>query len=473
MKPTILNRLKTDRGAEFQCRFVIKSMKDNEVAGGKMQMAWAEIKKQTTVDNATEAFFSKYERVNDSTLSRRQKAARRYYDNRNASTPPKKESSTNPELTNDNLPILLFNAVQKSLSSTNSNSTLNYAYSDKNTKTPTKPLTITSSDGKNLAKVFDIILNTPQYFENVKALYWCYPSNGNGVQTNEPAAVAVETQLKAKPEDQHVAVVPMSNGVPSTSDTKAKFTKPEDANSNILMALTKKYGSNISSNLKFMSNQFTVDAFKDIKIANCDSVVGEGGSFNYSGGEVAQGAKIKIDNWDVEEVVKWINTYSRDCYDCTCKSGSPRGKNGCKSLCATYVLEAVCCATNGVFPTGASRISCGNTPRSNPSGAATNLRYGGVLTRNGFDEIQAGDCTPTNRGVSTSILQAGDIAIIGRQDSGKFHACLWNGTQWVSDYKQGADKMSPYGDASSYPNGTLPYAIYRYHYKKGSKAVKK
>ena len=67
-------------------------------------------------------------------------------------------------------------------------------------------------------------------------------------------------------------------------------------------------------------------------------------------------------------------------------------------------------------------------------------------------------------------LQAGDVAIIGRNakvEGGKYHACIWNGSQWVSDFFQG-EMMSPYSSSSDYPDGTLPYAIFRYHNKEGT-----
>jgi hypothetical protein len=321
---------------------------------------------------------------------------------------------------------------------------LYFAHGGENDKTPTKPLTITSSNGKNLAKVFDIILNTPQYFENVKTLYWCYPSNGNGVQTEEPAAVAVETQLKAKPEDQRVFVVPMSNGVPSTTSRNVKFTKPEDANSNILMALTKKYGNNLSGNVKFMP-QFTEGAFKDIKIADCDSVVGSSEFDNTSG--IKNYVNGKIGDWDVGTSVNYLLTYSKehtkDGRDSgVCKQGAPFSptsvnpddrRNTCETgVCYGYVKRAL--QAGGINLNGKSAYMAASQ-----------------MPGKGFIKVKEG------RGdtVDYSNKQLGDITIFDKCSGHEHgHITMWCGNQWISDFKQMSNRIK---------NGVVTnYTVWRY-----------
>jgi hypothetical protein len=168
-----------------------------------------------------------------------------------------------------------------------------------------------------------------------------------------------------------------------------------------------------------------------------------------------------IDGWDVEKAVTWINTHSRDSYKPKpCKPGSPRSEedaNKCDGLCAKYVEYAI---EAGGGPLS-KRMSCGWG-----TGAATNLRYRGILKDNGFEMIESGDQL-ARQGNSKTTPQAGDVCIIGRDyeksRSGKYHACMWNGKQWVSDFKQ--NYMNVYNSEGV---ELYPYAIYRFHNKKGT-----
>ena len=63
-----------------------------------------------------------------------------------------------------------------------------------------------------------------------------------------------------------------------------------------------------------------------------------------------------------------------------------------------------------------------------------------------------------------STLQPGDVAVIQPypgQDPPAGHAAMWNGSQWVSDYKQaGPTPLSPYPN-NDYRQSKPPYTIYR------------
>jgi hypothetical protein len=55
-------------------------------------------------------------------------------------------------------------------------------------------------------------------------------------------------------------------------------------------------------------------------------------------------------------------------------------------------------------------------------------------------------------------LQAGDVAIIGAANSGRFHAAMYTSSRgWVSDFFQ--KSMNPYPSS-------MPYAVYRFRNKK-------
>ena len=108
------------------------------------------------------------------------------------------------------------------------------------------------------------------------------------------------------------------------------------------------------------------------------------------------------------------------------------------------------------------------------SGAATNLHYRGVLKKYGFNLEYSGTCTKNSRNTDFKV-QPGDVSIIGwdvdKGEPGAYHACMYTGDGWWSDFNQGG-KMSPYGNdwnskkkKWNYPDSKgykLPYFIYRY-----------
>lgn len=354
-------------------------------------------------------------------------------------------------------------AIQKSLNSTSSyvgNIEAEYRSDGKGVN-----LSIPNG-GEKLAVLFDIIVNSESYYKYVKKLDWLV----NNSPTELPSALRLVVEENTQSRTFYIDGYGNKNsGKVKIGDQEvlwgtAKFTG-DDCNEKLMQTFAKKYGSNKDLFVKecpqFSNAKDSIDKFK---IADCGTLYGDGKAPETasSPSPVSSSANITIDGWNVAKAVKWINQYSRDSYNGGCKSGSPRNSSGgCTSLCATYVEIAI---SKGGGPL-ATKMACGDTPR--PGVPATNLHYGGILKKNGFELISSGSCTPTSRAANIT-PQAGDVAIIGRKMSGVYHACLWNGEQWVSDYKQGAAKMSPYGDKSNYPGGTLPYFIYRFHNKEGT-----
>jgi hypothetical protein len=242
----------------------------------------------------------------------------------------------------------------------------------------------------------------------------------------------------------------------------------DECNEKLMQSLVKKFGSSLFNTKE--CPQFVggnADLAEKYKPKDCDSLYSGGAS---SPSEVVPAsANITIDGWDVEKAVDWLVHHARRC---------PKGKGYCgNGQCATYVENAIAGCNGGGCKntTGLRRVStsdCGGGTIH-----ATNLRYYHILEKidngggSGFTMIANGDCTPSQNGRKANIeLQAGDVAIIGNNaklEGGRHHACMWSGSEWVSDYFQG-DLMCPYGNKNYYPGGKLPYAIYRYHNKKGT-----
>ena len=116
--------------------------------------------------------------------------------------------------------------------------------------------------------------------------------------------------------------------------------------------------------------------------------------------------------WDIDRSVKWIteNSYERYIYN---KCGN----------CAKWVRMAL----------EAGGMSTVGRPRSA-------YQYAGFLPLKGFKHI----ATLVNRQeqslFSSSSVKTGDISVMSHGANG--HICIWNGNQWVSDFKQ--SNMWPY-----------------------------
>ena len=367
--------------ADYQCKFAIKSMKYNNY--NDFQSLWKTLTAATTPESVAEEFCRKYEKPNMAyaNLDTRKGKARYYYDNRNKSAPTKEASSTDPSITNENIAKLLFDAIQKSLASTNASVGLKFAHGA-DINTPSKPLVITQQGGKctHLAKVFDIVLNTPEYYKHVQALYWGY-KQGGGVQTADPQAVIIDAVLQPDENRKQIYAVQMTGEATFNESTKAtkitlaKDQKPEEVVSkNLLLSLSKKY-ADVNSNFKKLSTdcpQFTtVDLFKDTFVANCNTLL--------SGNPLGPG---RNSNWAkaVQTMGKWyerkVHTYqkntppskgsgSRKGYDCDLIGGNVYDD------CSGYV--SACLQYFGIFDKSFVPVAAGFTT---DSGVASKLEKG-------------------------------------------------------------------------------------------------
>jgi hypothetical protein len=401
-----------------------------------------------TPGDAAKSFRDAYERGSET--QKRMNNAKDYYD---AYSSTDTGSKTTEKKVNNPTEYtkMFFNAIQKSINATGS-----YKCELKGDFNGEAVRITTNGGGDKLAVLFDIILNSEDYYAHVKRMEWLI----NNAPSEPPRALRVVVAEKVQ---SRVILIGSGNSKNGNYDSTSKFNGDE-CNEKLMQSLSKKYGSNLNLFKKECPQFSNVkdDVFDKSKPNSCGSLT--------SGGEVSttpdikattSGGAIMRGKWNISETIKWFKTYSRDEYDSPCKSGSPRGKNGCHSLCATYVERAI---ANGGLPL----MKCGGKTE-----AATNLHYMGILKHNGFDFKYKGTCTcdeSGRRAPSNFKLEPGDVCILGNdiENGGKggFHACLWTGSEWYSDYNQ-HQKMSPYGCKSGkYVNGSMPYFIYRYNGKK-------
>ena len=211
--------------------------------------------------------------------------------------------------------------------------------------------------------------------------------------------------------------------------------------------------------LKSLAKRFTMTSreipqLTDISILekykpqDCDSLFNSGGGVNYgvnaTPSDVSHAVTGQIDGWDVGKVVRYINNVASPC--------QPNSKCG-DGRCATVVEEAI---KEGGGPLS-NKIATSEVHKA--SIYATNLHYDGILSKHGFVQIYSGK-VQSRGNFDKSKLQAGDVCIVGknaRVEGGRYHACIWVGNEWVSDFKQ--PNMNVYREE-------YPFFIYRFRNKK-------
>ncbi len=303
--------------------------------------------------------------------------------------------------------------------------------------------TITQKNKKSdkLGIVFDMILNS-EYYDKVQKLYWVYPPNGLQTDPVHIDYIAAESpNLPTK-----VTKVAQSGAIGITQNNEI----PADASEKLLRSLAKRLKTvGIVSNFKKEVPQVRDTKILDkYKPKDCDSLFssdGSGGN-NANPSEISPNDTGTIDGWNVGKACAWIISHDQGCRKVD-------GKTKCGIKKCAYYVELAIAAGGGPLK---NQMACGDSPRN--GGVATNLRYAGILEKNGFVQIDSG--TVSAYGNPSISLQAGDVAIIGKKMEGVYHACMYTSSRgWCSDFIQ--KNMNIYGSSQ-------PYAIYRFHNKKKS-----
>lgn len=430
---TIINQMKSqNKGLQYQIKFLADTIKIDR--NKKLQTA---LENASSPSDAADAFRSMYERNND-LIQKRRDSAKKYYD-AYKSTSKTKKSEPDKNVTED-IYEAFFKAVQKSLNTTNKACELSKEMYIEKSQFSDGIMMIKQKGGgtDKLPLVFDIILNG--YYQYVQKLWWVYPTNG---LKDNPLHIDVCIVQNPKPNERLVLAaetkkINEAKGMKFGSDATS-------VNEKFLKSILKKYQKVPNTEIPQFDNQ---DIFKSISIQNCNSVgttTDDGRTKAQSGSQISPGDAGSIDGWNVGKACAYIIDK-----EVGCKKLS-NGKTKCgHSKCASHVEDAIA-AGGGPLTT---RMQCGGA-----TGAATNLRYRGILEKNGFVKIDEGTVAGSS---NPSIkLQAGDVAILGgdyeNTRSGKYHACMYTASRgWVSDFIQ--RNMNAYGSAQ-------PYAIYRFHNK--------
>jgi len=417
-----------NKSFEAQIRFAIESVKNNN--HNDFKNVYNKLTAATTVGEAVGIWLWGYERPGtaEAHQAQREKFAMDIY---NVFTGGSQQNDSDKELSkmNEDIYELFFSAINKTVQNTESMrfELKNSYYPNKNDSN--KVMMVSAANSQNnakLAKLFDCILNTHEYFRYVNKLYWVY----DNMLTN-----LIRIDVKLLPKDvptnnQYVFFYDTGSRDSSGNASKINATV-SDLSEDCKKSLKKYYDSYGEKNLRRLVPELKdPENLSEIDISDCASV---GNDIIAMGSEISKGDAGFIDGWNVGVAC-----------DTLIRRAKPKYIKGQCGNCAAYVEYAIKAG-------GGPRMNCGDGKY------ATNLRYRGILKENGFVMIDSGIVKPY--GDAKIPLQSGDVAIIGKDaltEGGKYHACMFSSQGWISDFKQ--KHMSPY-------DSSLPYAIYRFHNK--------
>ena len=410
---------------------------------------------ETNPQNAASIVMNYFERPSDNeknkTIGTRKSRAQKYFNNYDSNTSINTSQPSSKDA-NDKKDVMdaFFDAVNRSAQYTPSigvsleKKIVANAYQTSSGKKATeKWLQITQSGGNNkLGMVFDLILNS-EYYNYVQKLCWTYPDGGLESDVN-PTSIYCMVSENVEPNKKMVYMVKQGGKI-YNSDLNA--WEPRDlpsGNTTLLKSLAKRF----TMTSREIPQLTDISILEKYKPQDCDSLFNSGGGVNYgvnaTPSDVSHAVTGQIDGWDVGKVVRYINNVASPC--------QPNSKCG-DGRCATVVEEAI---KEGGGPLS-NKIATSEVHKA--SIYATNLHYDGILSKHGFVQIYSGK-VQSRGNFDKSKLQAGDVCIVGknaRVEGGRYHACIWVGNEWVSDFKQ--PNMNVYREE-------YPFFIYRFRNKK-------
>lgn len=160
-------------GVDYQIEFIDKTIGQVTVSSkDSTKYSKDKINACSGPEQAAESFRAAYERGTNSNA--RQNYAKQFYDAYDTTTVPQSEEATK---VNEDIYPLFYNAVKQTCENTAS---MRFTPKEEYFKGSNSKVLMMSADANNtpkLAKLFDCILNTPEYFKYVNGLYWVYEND--------------------------------------------------------------------------------------------------------------------------------------------------------------------------------------------------------------------------------------------------------------------------------------------------------
>ena len=402
--PKTANTVKSmlaDKTADYQCQFVVKSLRDN--VNAKEKKLWQKLINAKTPREAAHIFcngnnpknpYAGYENPDPNTcnLSGRMDWADKIFarfKNTPGTEPPKSETSHDTK----SFAQLFFNALQKS------------AWSAPSSSVKLKPeiegnvIVVKQEDGKSdkLPNIFDIALNG--YYDNIQELYWTYQNSWSN--SENPMQITVVVSEKVNIAQRKIRIVKYKDASSLNKPFTSNDVPKGQVNDKFLESIAKRYDDIVNSKtLVKEAEQFfklTEDEkremFKEHIPSECTTCGGSG----------VQGAGVNS-NWakSVEEIGKWYEANVHE-YNQSGWSNCPLIGVSVRHDCSGYV--AACLKRFGVKrPPYKGKDSPGSSQYLDNKSLTDVLTSAGfkkmafkdpqpfdIMARNGHVEIYAGD----------------------------------------------------------------------------------
>ena len=425
-------KLMADKSAEYQCKFIVDSLKNNNNA--KEKKLWDKLMAAKSATEAAHIFcngndpnkkYAGYENPNPAyaKLDERLKWADKVYKAYSeGGSKPKSEKPAETERTNSPVDYSkqFVAAIQKSLNSTEKyKGELNPVYGNDGLVT----ITMKDNNREKLAVLFDIILNSKSYYDQTFGLQWVYSGAPNSLPTSLKVTPKPSVESKNRRIYIHDGTAKSMNG---------KLTG-EECNEKFMQSISKKYGSDKKTFVlecpQFSNNSDAIDKFK---AASCGSLFNGGGETIGTGAKITEGGMVA--NWNANAAANWLKDHAYYCETGYCGKG----------ICAFAVQQAII----------AGGLNC-------PAGDGYRKPKNLVEQKGSWGNWKYVATGVTKTGKIDFKPQVGDVIGMthGSNEKAAGHVCLYCGSQygWVSDYVQKNDPY-PYGAK----NGEAKYWIARY-----------
>ena len=338
---------------------------------------------------------------------------------------------------NKDYPKYFVDAIQKSLNSTERYAgELNPVYGNEGLVT----ITMKDNSSEKLAVLFDIILNSETYYNQVFGLQWRYKTGGAPNELPSSLVVTVKPNV-----DQNMRRIFIHDGTPKSMNGKLTG---EECNERFMQSLGKKYGSNKDLFVKecpqFSNSRDCLDKYKP---ADCNTL------FDNTRGSVGTisettGFSGEVTNEKMKKVLSHVNIFchahnysiEKEWYDV--KGATPKVYNRTGSGWCTYgpsTWYAYSDVGAGEKPKTGSKHDLHFYP-----GPDTATYSNTTLRQYGFKLVWHGTVQDALK-LPTSSFRPGDVCTQYYMTTGSSkgehksaHGCMWTGKDWRSDFVQGS-----------------------------------
>ena len=356
----------------------------------------------------------------------------------NPDNPDKKYWQPAPKPLNDNKSKIkeyamgFYNAVR--LTSNNSSVGCEFGVSTEKSKGYYLYLT-NGKNSNNFDQVFDIILNTEEYYEHVKELKWI--TNENSLK-KQPTAIGVEIS-----ETPYTGVRKIGISFDDGATITSNKLKSTDINQTLCKSIVKKYPDAKKAVVEFAGIEDFDILYKNTKITECSTLVSSDSSYDNLG----QGFAGTVTNPKMKKVLSMVDflchahNYGKpsEWYIVRGYGSTGKVRESGKVKCGNSIITVTTPSKHGWCTFGPSTWYNAAGKDINFGGGPADRTYENDAIKNqGFVLVWNGTVEEALR-LRNDQFRPGDIATeYYYKDNGakSGHACMWTGSDWRSDFVQ-------------------------------------